>query len=123
MTYPRPNASDALVWQCIKKDSAFLRKFGKFTLSAEKNNLTGVHSQRTSGVLSNSVGVYLCKGRKIRGSRTTKHKSHPSRRVQTVSLSSNAADDKSNKKLEMLAAVRPDLKADMQRKLRILSRV
>eukprot|EP01054_Gregarina_sp_Poly1_P010847 Gregarina_sp_Poly_1__10846@NODE_83_length_15529_cov_95_045531_g71_i0_p16_GENE_NODE_83_length_15529_cov_95_045531_g71_i0NODE_83_length_15529_cov_95_045531_g71_i0_p16_ORF_typecomplete_len124_score10_86Ribosomal_L28e/PF01778_17/3_3e13_NODE_83_length_15529_cov_95_045531_g71_i058566227 len=123
MTYPRINASDDLIWQCIKKHSAFTRKFGKLVLSTEKGNLTNCHSKRTSGLMSNSVSVYAGKGRKIRGCRTTKSKSNPGRRVQELKLSCNPKCTTTEAKVNMLAAVRPDLEQDIKRKICVLARL
>eukprot|EP01053_Blabericola_migrator_P000883 Blabericola_migrator_1__882@NODE_1216_length_5096_cov_101_127660_g825_i0_p2_GENE_NODE_1216_length_5096_cov_101_127660_g825_i0NODE_1216_length_5096_cov_101_127660_g825_i0_p2_ORF_typecomplete_len126_score21_88Ribosomal_L28e/PF01778_17/1_5e11DUF3617/PF12276_8/0_035_NODE_1216_length_5096_cov_101_127660_g825_i045794956 len=114
-----PNASNDLLWLCVKQNNAYLRKSLGLSLSAEKANLTNEHNQRTSGLLLDSVSVYN-DGRKIRACVTRENVRKPRCRVQRMKLSTQPGCEKSKTNVEKLIAARPDLKEDIMRKIEAL---
>ena len=74
------NTAPALIWECTKSNSSFIRKplkaTGMPTMSAEVGNLCGIHCPKYSSIASNkALGIAVVKtGKKETIVLTTTHK-------------------------------------------------
>lgn len=102
-----------LVWECVKKNNCFMRKFNGVTLSKEPLNLTHVHAKRSSGLTGHGVGVVL-EGRKATLLTNQSKGRNPRKNVQKMRLGTSTQESLP-KVAAVLAERRPDMIPEVQK--------
>eukprot|EP00918_Siedleckia_nematoides_P005690 GHVU01012509.1.p2 GENE.GHVU01012509.1~~GHVU01012509.1.p2 ORF type:complete len:137 (+),score=18.46 GHVU01012509.1:54-464(+) len=87
----RTTSTPDLIWECIKKDTCFLRKSNGHIFTQDPLNMAGRHTKRHTGLTGNGAGIIVEKGRftlKMSKKKASKQRL-PSRSTTQVKLSGN----------------------------------
>ncbi|PHJ19516.1 60s ribosomal protein [Cystoisospora suis] len=118
--------SSELLWQCVRRNHCFIRKFNGITLSAEPMNLTNKNTLKFSGIAHNQPLGLNRTGENFSGvALVTKQKrGRKLRKPRKVTQVRKFTKSKKEipKLLKVVAAYRPDLLKTVNKKMKKLIR-
>eukprot|EP00179_Madagascaria_erythrocladioides_P005103 CAMPEP_0198309152 /NCGR_PEP_ID=MMETSP1450-20131203/1612_1 /TAXON_ID=753684 ORGANISM="Madagascaria erythrocladiodes, Strain CCMP3234" /NCGR_SAMPLE_ID=MMETSP1450 /ASSEMBLY_ACC=CAM_ASM_001115 /LENGTH=131 /DNA_ID=CAMNT_0044011895 /DNA_START=28 /DNA_END=423 /DNA_ORIENTATION=- len=114
--------SDALLWQVLRKNNAFVKKRGGVEFSVEKGNVTSLNSYKYSGLVgSKAIDVAPTKGGVAVSTKTDADPKNPAKVYKTVKCKKGRRSTV-NKAYQMAVAYRPDLAEAVRAKASGLTR-
>lgn len=96
-----------LVWECVKKNNCFIKKFNGVTLSRDPLNLVGIHCKKYTGLSGNSVGLEIAQRKVYLVKRNGKSR-NPAKNVEKLRVGNDKATSMP-RAVKFVGETRPDL--------------